>query len=83
MIGSLLYLIASRPKLIFSYIYMLNFNIALKNQFNAFQIIFRYLKSKSILELWYPKIGGIDQISYSDANFIDYKIDYKSTNETY
>ena len=33
--------------------------------------------------LWYSKYSSIDLITYSDIDFANYKLDKKSTNETY
>ncbi|KAJ9539198.1 hypothetical protein OSB04_031931 [Centaurea solstitialis] len=69
MIGSLLYLTASRPDI------MLN----PKNHLTAVKRIFRYLKGTPNLGLWYSKDSGFDLTAYSDSDFAGCKIDRKST----
>ncbi|GJR50447.1 hypothetical protein Tco_1400968 [Tanacetum coccineum] len=41
--------------------------------------IFRYLRQSYNMGLWYLKDSGFELISYSDANHVGYKDDYKST----
>ena len=48
----------------------------------TFKRIFRYLIGTINLALWYPKGTHIDLIYYSDADFVGYKVDRKSTSGT-
>jgi len=41
--------------------------------------IFRYLKGTSDLRLWYPKGSNFNLVGYSDADYVGYLVDRKST----
>ena len=61
MIGSLLYLTASRPNIIFSVYLCAHFQSNPKeSQLNAVKRIFRYLNGTQTLGLWYSKDSSID-----------------------
>ncbi|KAJ9547528.1 hypothetical protein OSB04_020071 [Centaurea solstitialis] len=80
MIGSLLYLTASRPDIMFSTCLCARFQADPKeSHLNAVKRIFRYLKGTPDLGLWYPKDSGFDLIGYSDSDFAGSKLDRKST----
>ncbi|GJW62528.1 hypothetical protein Tco_0111863 [Tanacetum coccineum] len=80
MIGSLLYLTASRPNIMFSVCLCTRFQEALKtSHLEAVQRIFRYIKGTSHLGLWYPKGTGIETIIYADSDHAGDYIDRKST----
>lgn len=82
-IGSLLYLTASRLDIVFTICLCARFQANLKeSHLTAVKIIFRYLKGTQILGLWYPKSGVIDLCGYSDANFEGCRIVRKSTSGT-
>jgi hypothetical protein len=83
MIGSLLYLTASRPDIMFSVCLCARFQSCPKESYLiAVKRIFRYLLGTIDLGLWYPKSNSFDLISYTDADFAGCKIDRKSTSGT-
>ena len=80
MIGSLLYLIASRPDIMFNVCLCAKFQSNPKeSHFKAVKRILRYLKGSSSLELFYPKSNKFDLIAYTDADYDGCKIDKKRT----
>ncbi|GKF30215.1 uncharacterized mitochondrial protein-like protein, partial [Tanacetum coccineum] len=46
---------------------------------HAVKRIFKYLKGKPTLGLWYPKDSPLDLIAYSDSDYAGASIDRKST----
>ncbi|KAJ9539089.1 hypothetical protein OSB04_031822 [Centaurea solstitialis] len=64
MVGSLMYLTASRPDIMFA---------------TCFKRIFRYLKGTPYYGLWYPKGLGFELQAYSDADYGGCNMDRKST----
>ncbi|KAH9767789.1 hypothetical protein KPL71_011399 [Citrus sinensis] len=83
MIGSLLYLTASRPDIMFSVCLCARFQSCPKeSHMLAVKRIFRYLIGTINLGLWYPRGTHIDLTCYSDADFAGYKVDRKSTSGT-
>ncbi|GJV20230.1 putative ribonuclease H-like domain-containing protein [Tanacetum coccineum] len=46
---------------------------------NAVKRIFRYLKGKPKLGLWYPKVSSFDLEAYSDSDYAGANLDRKST----
>ncbi|GKA14009.1 retrovirus-related pol polyprotein from transposon TNT 1-94 [Tanacetum coccineum] len=82
MIGSLLYLTASRPDIMFSVCLCARFQEAPKtSHLEAVKRIFRYIKGTTHLGLWYPKGSGIETVVYADSDHAggrDY-VDRKST----
>ena len=84
MIGSLLYLTASRPDIMYSVRLCARFQACPKeSHLNAVKRTFRYLKGTIDIGLWYPKSVNFELICYSDADFGGYKIDRKNTSGTY
>ncbi|GJT45392.1 hypothetical protein Tco_0954107 [Tanacetum coccineum] len=80
MIGSLLYLTASRPGIMFSVCLCTRFKENLKTtHLEAVKRIFRYIKGTTHLGLWYPKGTGIETIVYADSNHAGDYVDRKST----
>ncbi|KAJ9535272.1 hypothetical protein OSB04_un001631 [Centaurea solstitialis] len=80
MIGSLLYLTASRPDIMYSTCLCARYQAEPKeSHLTAVKRIFRYLKGTPNLGLWYSKDSGFDLIAYSDSDFAGCKIDRKST----
>ncbi|WVZ58286.1 LOW QUALITY PROTEIN: hypothetical protein U9M48_008569 [Paspalum notatum var. saurae] len=78
MIGSLLYLTASRPDIMFSVCLCTRFQAAPKeSHLTAVKRILRYLKHT--LSLWYPEGAKLELLGYSDSDFIGYHVDRKST----
>ena len=83
MFGSLLYLTASRPDIMYSVCLCARFQACPKeSHLNAVKRIFRYLKGTIDIGLWYPKCDNFELICYSDADFGGCKIDRKSTSRT-
>ncbi|PKA49890.1 Retrovirus-related Pol polyprotein from transposon TNT 1-94 [Apostasia shenzhenica] len=83
MIGSLLYLTASRPDIVFSVCMCARFQSSPKeSHLTAVKRIFRYLVGTHSLGLWYPKGSTPNLIGYSDADFAGCKVDRKSTSGT-
>ncbi|KAI3681234.1 hypothetical protein L6452_36023 [Arctium lappa] len=80
MIGSLLYLTASRPDIMYSTCLCARYQSEPKeSHLIAVKRIFRYLKGTHNLGLWYPKDSGFDLTGYSDSDFAGCKLDRKST----
>jgi hypothetical protein len=80
MIGSLLYLCASRPDIMLSAGLCAHFQSAPKEcHFVAVKRIFRYLVHTPTLGLWYPKGSTFDLVGYSDSDWAGDKVDQKST----
>ncbi|KAK8663836.1 hypothetical protein V6N13_083641 [Hibiscus sabdariffa] len=83
MIGSLLYLTASRPDIMFSVCLCARFQANPKeSHLKAVKRIFRYLLDTPSLGLWYPRDSTFDLHAYSDADYGGCKIDRKSTSGT-
>jgi hypothetical protein len=83
MIGSLLYLTASRPDIMFSVCLCARFQEDPKTtHLEAVKRIFRYIKGTTHLGLWYPKGTGIDTIVYADSDHAGDYVDRKSTSGT-
>ncbi|KAI3697976.1 hypothetical protein L6452_31083 [Arctium lappa] len=80
MIGSLLYLTASRLDIMYSTCLCARYQSEPKeSHLIAVKQIFRYLKGTPNLGLWYPKDSGFDLTGYSDSDFAGCKLDRKST----
>ncbi|GJV24027.1 retrovirus-related pol polyprotein from transposon TNT 1-94 [Tanacetum coccineum] len=80
MIGSLLYLTASRPDIMFSVCLCARFQEAPKTSYlEAVKCIFRYIKGTTHLGLWYPKGTGIETVVYADSDHAGDYVDRKST----
>ncbi|GJY93968.1 hypothetical protein Tco_0509750 [Tanacetum coccineum] len=80
MIGSLLYLTANRPDIMFSVCLCPRFQEAPKtSHLEAVKRIFRYIKGTSHLGLWYPKVTGLETIVYADSDHTGDYINRKST----
>ena len=80
MIGSLLYLTASRPDIMFSTCLCARFQSdPRESHLIVVKHIFRYLKGTPTLGIWYPKDTGFDLVGYKDSDFAGCKIDRKST----
>jgi hypothetical protein len=83
MIGSLLYLCASRPDIMLSVCMCARFQAVHKEvHLRAVKRILRYLVHTPKFGLWYPKGSTFDLIGYSDADWAGCKIDRKSTSGT-
>lgn len=80
MIGSLMYLTASRPDIMFAVCACARFQVCPKeSHLNAVKRIFRYLRHQPKLGLWYPKDSPFDLVSYSDSDYAGASLDRKST----
>jgi hypothetical protein len=83
MIGSLLYLCASRPDIMLSVCMCARFKANPKEvHLRAFKRIMRYLVYTPKFGLWYPKGSTFNLIGYSDADYAGCKLDRKSTSGT-
>ena len=75
MISSLLYLTASRPDIMFSVCLCARFQFCPKeSHLISVKYIIRYL--------WYPKIRQFSMMSFSDTDYVGYRVNRKSTSET-
>ncbi|GJX08899.1 putative ribonuclease H-like domain-containing protein [Tanacetum coccineum] len=80
MIGSLMYLTASRPDIMFVVCACARFQVTPKvSHLHAVKRIFRYLKGQPKLGLWYPKDSPFDLEAYSDSDYAGASLDRKST----
>ncbi|GKD77429.1 hypothetical protein Tco_1340050 [Tanacetum coccineum] len=80
MIGSLLYLTASRPDIMFIVCLCARFHENPKTtHLKAVKRIFRYIRGTSHLGLWYPKGTRIETIVYADSDHAGNYVDCKST----
>jgi hypothetical protein len=83
MIGSLLYLCASRPDIMLSVCMCARFQSDPKEcHLVAVKRILRYLVSTPCFGIYYPKGSTFDLIRYSDSNYAGCKVDRKSTSGT-
>nr|GEW33768.1 uncharacterized mitochondrial protein AtMg00810-like [Tanacetum cinerariifolium] len=79
-IGSLMYLTASRPDIRFTVCACSRFQVTPKtSHLQAVKRIFRYLKGQPKLGLWYPKVSSFDLEAYSDSDYAGANLDRKST----
>nr|GEX06956.1 copia protein [Tanacetum cinerariifolium] len=79
MIGSLLYLTATRSDIMFSVCLCARFQKVPKtSHLEAVKRIFRYIKGTTHLGLWYPKGTGVEMIIYADFNHAGDYVDRKS-----
>ncbi|GJV27439.1 putative ribonuclease H-like domain-containing protein [Tanacetum coccineum] len=82
MIGSLMYLTSSRPDIMFSVCACSRFQVQPKvSHLNAVKRIFRYLKGRPNLGLWYPKDSPFILEAFSDIDYAGASLDRKSTTE--
>nr|GEV45030.1 uncharacterized mitochondrial protein AtMg00810-like [Tanacetum cinerariifolium] len=80
MIGSLMYLISSRPNIMFAVYACACFQVTPKaSHLHAVKRIFRYLKGKPHLGLWYPEYSPFNLVPYSDSDYAGASLDRKST----
>ena len=83
MIGSLLYLTASRPDIMYSVCLCDRFQSCPKeSHLGVVKQILRYLKGTMYIGLWYPKSDNFELIGFSDADFAGCKVERKSTSGT-
>nr|GEX67648.1 putative ribonuclease H-like domain-containing protein [Tanacetum cinerariifolium] len=70
MIGSLMYLTASRPDIMFAVCAYARFQVKPKaSHLHAVKMIFRYLKGKPHLGLWYSQDLLFDLVAYSNSDY--------------
>nr|GEW23583.1 hypothetical protein [Tanacetum cinerariifolium] len=82
MIGFLIYLIASRPDIMYAVCACSRFQVTPKTlHLQAVKSIFRYLKDQPKLGLWYPRELAFDLEAYSDSDYARANLDSKSTTE--
>ncbi|GJX25083.1 uncharacterized mitochondrial protein-like protein [Tanacetum coccineum] len=80
MIGSLMYLTASRPDIIFVVCACARFQVTPKtSHIHAVKRIFRYFKGQPKLGLWYPRDSPFDLEAFSDNDYAGASLDRKST----
>nr|GEV43489.1 putative ribonuclease H-like domain-containing protein [Tanacetum cinerariifolium] len=80
MIGSLMYLTSSRLDIMFVVCVYAHFQVTPKaSHLHAVKRIFRYLKGKPHLGLWYPKDSPFNLVAYSDSDYAGASLDRKST----
>ncbi|GKD98168.1 hypothetical protein Tco_1382065 [Tanacetum coccineum] len=82
MIGSLMYLTASRPNIMFAVCARARarFQVTPKvSHLYAVKRIFRYLKGQPELGLWYPRDSPFDLEAFFDSDYAGASLDKKST----
>src|SRR6187551_3321970 len=83
MIGSLLYLTATRPDIHFSVCLCARFQASPRTSHHqAVKRIMRYLRFTPELGLWYSSSSTLTLRGYSDADFAGCRMDRKSTSRT-
>ncbi|GJS53680.1 putative ribonuclease H-like domain-containing protein [Tanacetum coccineum] len=82
MIGSLMYLTASRPDIMFAVCACARFQVTPKaSHLQAVKRIFRYLKHQPKLRLWYPRDSPFELEAFSDSDYAGASLDRKSTTD--
>jgi hypothetical protein len=82
MIGSLLYLTASKPDIMFSVCICAKFQATPREyHLTVGKLISRYLKFTPNIGLWYPKGAHFDSVGYSDLDYAGCKVDRKNTSD--
>nr|GEY07513.1 uncharacterized mitochondrial protein AtMg00810-like [Tanacetum cinerariifolium] len=80
MIGSLMYLIDTRPGIIFTVCACVRFQVTPKVlHLHAVKRIFRYVKGQPKLGLWYFKDSPFELEAYSESDYAGASLDRKST----
>ncbi|GJW86078.1 putative ribonuclease H-like domain-containing protein [Tanacetum coccineum] len=80
MIGSLMYLTASRPDIMFAVYSCARFQVTPKvSHIHAMKRIIRYLKGQPKLGLWYPMDSPFDLEAFSDSGYAGASLDRRST----
>jgi hypothetical protein len=83
MIGSILYLTATRPDIQFTVGLSAHFQASPRSSHRtAVQRIFRYLKHTPEFGIWYSVSSSLDLVGFSDADFVGCVIDRKNTSGT-
>ncbi|GJV46239.1 uncharacterized mitochondrial protein-like protein [Tanacetum coccineum] len=79
MIGSLMYLTASRPDIMFAVCACVRYQVNLKvSHLHAVKRIFRYFNGQPKFGLWYPKDSPFDLVAYTDSDYARASLDRKS-----
>ncbi|GJX72788.1 putative ribonuclease H-like domain-containing protein [Tanacetum coccineum] len=80
MIGSLMYLTASRPDIMFAVCACARFQVTPKtSHLLSAKRIFRYLKGKPTLGLWYSRDSPFELVAYTNSDYAGATQDRKST----
>ncbi|GKA93744.1 ribonuclease H-like domain-containing protein [Tanacetum coccineum] len=80
MIGSLMYLTASRLDIMFAVYACSRFQVTPNtSHLHDVKRIFRYLRGKPKLGLWYARVSAFDLEAYSDSDYASANLDRKST----
>ncbi|GJV52708.1 putative ribonuclease H-like domain-containing protein [Tanacetum coccineum] len=80
MIGSLMYLTASRPDIMFAVCACARYQVnPMVSHLYVVKMIFRYLKGQPKLGFWYPKDSPFDLVAYTDSDYAGASLDRKST----
>ncbi|GJU40942.1 putative ribonuclease H-like domain-containing protein [Tanacetum coccineum] len=80
MIGSLMYLTASRPDIMFAVYACARFQVTPKvSHLHPVKRIFRYWKGQPKLGLWYPRDSPFDLEAFSNSDYAGASLDRKST----
>ena len=83
MIGSLLYLCASKPNIMLLVCMCARFQADPKECYlRVVKRILRYLVQTPSFGLWYPRGSTFDLVGYSDVEYARFKVDRKSTSRT-
>jgi len=83
LIGSLLYLTARKPDIMFVVCLCARFQSCPKeSHLKTAKRILKYLKGTTSVGLWYPSHSPIHLVGYSDSDFAGCKLDRKSTSGT-
>ncbi|GJY18202.1 putative ribonuclease H-like domain-containing protein [Tanacetum coccineum] len=85
MIGSLMYLTASRPRhIVYLFVACACVQVTPKmSHLHAVKRIFRYLKGQPKLGLWYPRDSPFDLEAFSNSDYAGASLDRKSTTGEY
>jgi hypothetical protein len=84
MIGSLLYMTASRPDVMFSVCMCARFHASPReSHLKATKRILRYSKHTQNVGLWHPKGAKFELVGYSNSDNVGCKVETKSTSGTY
>ena len=83
MIGSLLYLTASRPDIMYSVCLCSRFQSCLKeSHLSIVKRILKYLEGTMDIGSWYPKRDNFELIGFLDVDFTSCKVERQSTSDT-
>ncbi|GJX92694.1 retrovirus-related pol polyprotein from transposon TNT 1-94 [Tanacetum coccineum] len=83
MVGSLMYLTASRPSLVFAICMCARYQAKpIEKHLTAVKRVFRYLKGTINIGLWYPKDTGFNLTAFADANHAGCQDSRKSTSDS-